>query len=523
MQRSHIKSGLLRSIFLVGAVLFLNSCGGGGSGDGGAPEVAPTTSALVSSRSPDNNDINVSSNIDITITADPSLLTDTLLFTVWDLGQNENCFFTWGGLNCPYATAPRSFEAPTIQGNTATLKSNPRVPLSPDTNYLIVLSNDFTDSADDDFLLYWKIRTKPAGVFLDSPVINIGYRTESSEGVTNARGEYEYLPGESVTFFIADLVFPTVPAKGTVTPLDLAGTTDINDPKVVNMIRFLQTLDMFKDPLTNITISDFVKPFITPVDFSLSVSDFENSKPIKDLIASVSNSNLGFKNLVTTASAKSNFQRQLDALEKLKFNASTLPGKYDVVADNVAGTQQLTFNADGSVDIVWSDGSEEILSWSVNSKGQLLLSGSTSSDTLTLTSGSQSSGKLDLVLDDEDGLVNSPGTIKLTAGLTTTFDGSYNFTATSTTPFNSLNFPCENASGVMSIENSTGTGSVTGTPSGGTASISGIVQPDGSLSSVDLADSVYSIDVTGKISGTSGSGTWDEPFGCAGTWAMTKN
>ena len=513
-------------IFLIiGVSVWLVACGGGGGGGDDDPEAAPTTSALVSARSPDHNDINVSSNVDITITADPSILNDTLFFSVWDLGQNENCFFTFGGLNCAYATAPLSFVTPTIQGNTATLKINPLFPLIPETNYLVVLSNDFTASEDDDFLLYWTFRTKPGGVFLDSPVVNIDYRTESSEGVTNEQGLFEYLPGESVTFFIGDLVFPTVTAKNTVTPLDLAGTTDIDDPKVVNMIRFLQTLDMFKDPLTDITIAEDIKTLITPVDFNLSVSAFENSAPIMDLIAksNINNSNLGFDNLVTTASAKSNFQRQLDALEKLNFNPSTLPGIYDVVVDAVAGTHQLTFNAGGSVDIVWSDGSADIGTWSVNSSGQLLLSGSTFSDILTLTSGSQSSGDLDLVLDDEDGLVNSPGTIKLAAGLTTTFDGSYIFTANSTTPFNNIDIPCENASGVMSIENSIATISVTGDISGGIASISGIVQPDGSLSLEDLANPVYSINVTGIISGTSGSGTWNEPFGCAGTWVMTKN
>ena len=509
---------MIMGIALLGMAGMLASCGGSGGGDDDNPEVAPTTSVLVSTRSPDHNDINVSSNTDITITADPSILNDTLFFTLWDLGQNEGCFYTWAGINCAYGTG--RFRTPTIQGNTATL--NLLFPLTPETNYLVVLSNDFTASEDDDFLLYWTFRTKPGGVFLDSPVVNIDYRTESSEGVTNAQGLFEYLPGESVTFFIGDLVFPTVPAKATVTPLDLAGKTDIDDPIVVNMIRLLQTLDLYKDPLTDITIPEPIKAAATPVDFNLSESDFENSAAVMALVAEVSKYNF-VGSLIATTAAKSNFQRQLDALEKLNFNASTLPGIYDVVVDAVAGTQQLTINVGGSADFVWSDGGEESGTWAVNSSGQLLLSNSTFSDILTLTSGSQLSGDLEVVIDDEDGLVNSPGTIKLTAGLTTTFDGSYNFTAISTTFLNNFNIPCENASGVMSIENSMLTGSVTGASSGGTASISGTVQPDGSLSSVDLASSVSSFNVTGIISGASGIGTWNETFGCAGTWEMTKN
>ena len=62
------------------------------------------------------------------------------------------------------------------------------------------------------------------GVFLDSPVINIGYRTDTLEGITSSLGEYEYLPGETVTCFIVNLEFPHVQASGKVTALDIAGT-----------------------------------------------------------------------------------------------------------------------------------------------------------------------------------------------------------------------------------------------------------------------------------------------------------
>ena len=76
------------------------------------------------------------------------------------------------------------------------------------------------------------------GQFIDSPVANIGYRTESiPDGVTNANGQFKYLEGETVTFFIGDLEFPPAPATEKVTPLDLAGSTDTSDPTVINIIR----------------------------------------------------------------------------------------------------------------------------------------------------------------------------------------------------------------------------------------------------------------------------------------------
>ena len=122
------------------------------------------------------------------------------------------------------------------------------------------------------------------GVFLDSPVINIGYRTETLEGITNSKGEYQYLAGETVTFFIGDLIFPAVKATGTVTPLDLADTKDINDSDVVNMIRLLQTLDQDANPDNGITITEAAKSAATQVDFGLSESEFENAAAVTSLI-----------------------------------------------------------------------------------------------------------------------------------------------------------------------------------------------------------------------------------------------
>ena len=87
------------------------------------------------------------------------------------------------------------------------------------------------------------------GVFIDSPVINIGYRTETQNGVTNSRGEFKYHPGETITFFIGDLEFPPVLAGERVTPLDMADTDDITHPMVINIARLLQTLD--KDGLSD--------------------------------------------------------------------------------------------------------------------------------------------------------------------------------------------------------------------------------------------------------------------------------
>ena len=113
------------------------------------------------------------------------------------------------------------------------------------------------------------------GVFVDSPVINIGYRTATQNGVTNSRGEFKYYPGETVTFFIGALEFPPVLADKIVTPLDIANTDNPFNPMVINIIRLLQTLDKDGDPSNGIVITDAARTNAVAIDFDLSIDDFE--------------------------------------------------------------------------------------------------------------------------------------------------------------------------------------------------------------------------------------------------------
>jgi hypothetical protein len=126
--------------------------------------------------------------------------------------------------------------------------------------------------------------TASTGTFVDSPVINIGYKTDTLEGVTNDKGEYDYVEGESVTFFIGDLVLPATKAQGVVTPLDLVGTTDAQDVKVINMLRLLQTLDQDGDPSNGLTITEDAKSVATEVNLSLPIDEFAALPAVIELI-----------------------------------------------------------------------------------------------------------------------------------------------------------------------------------------------------------------------------------------------
>ena len=185
------------------------------------------------------------------------------------------------------------------------------------------------------------------GVFVDSPVVNIGYRTETHEGVTNGEGEYEYEAGETVTFFIGDLEFPPTAANGIVTPLDIAGTTDTNDNKVINMVRLLQSLDTDGD-LSSIDIGDSAADMAAPVTdpvafFSQSVDDFANDGTVTNLVINAGQPT----GLVSVEDAKSHLESSLEDQEVAFTKEGGLTGGWllDTSKETGNGTEHFIFLA----------------------------------------------------------------------------------------------------------------------------------------------------------------------------------
>ena len=126
--------------------------------------------------------------------------------------------------------------------------------------------------------------------------------------MTNNLGEYEFLEGETVTFFIGELELPSVNAASTVTPLDMANSQDTSDTTVVNIIRLLQTLDEDGDPDNGITITETATTSATQVDFNLSEIDFESSTAVTSLVSSSGSTNT---TLISANDAIANFEDTL--------------------------------------------------------------------------------------------------------------------------------------------------------------------------------------------------------------------
>ena len=86
------------------------------------------------------------------------------------------------------------------------------------------------------------------GHFIDSPVAGLSYRGPTQMGVTQSGkpeggGGFLFFPGETIEFSIGSVVIGEAAAAKRVSPLDIFQDADINDPRVIDVARILQTLD----------------------------------------------------------------------------------------------------------------------------------------------------------------------------------------------------------------------------------------------------------------------------------------
>jgi len=190
------------------------------------------------------------------------------------------------------------------------------------------------------------------GVFIDSPVINIGYRTATQNGDTNSRGEFKYLAGETVTFFIGDMEFPPVLAAEVVTPLDMADTDDVAHHMVINIIRLLQSLDKDGDPDNGINITQTAKDNAVFLDFDLSVEGFETQIGI-DLFIANGGQDTAQSDLVDTVLALVHFvaslilSGEIDSEDEPVDNQSLI-GTWEIASPTDADFYMLSLLEDGT-------------------------------------------------------------------------------------------------------------------------------------------------------------------------------
>lgn len=98
------------------------------------------------------------------------------------------------------------------------------------------------------------------GRMIDDPVQGLAYQTEhGAKGLTGPNGEYNYVQGEWVDFFLGTRFLARVPAKGIVTPIDMAA----NPNMLQNLLVLFQSLDQDGNPFNGIVIPEAASQVFT--------------------------------------------------------------------------------------------------------------------------------------------------------------------------------------------------------------------------------------------------------------------
>ncbi|MBC2733981.1 MAG: hypothetical protein HF981_06455 [Desulfobacteraceae bacterium] len=122
--------------------------------------------------------------------------------------------------------------------------------------------------------------------FIDSPVGGMTFQTPTHYGRTDESGAFDYFPGETVDLAIGGIYIGSTPVDHKISPLDLFQNSDIDDLRVINMARLLQSLDADADPNKGIQITDAVETAFAAAmaGKGLDSIDFTDDDLVEDII-----------------------------------------------------------------------------------------------------------------------------------------------------------------------------------------------------------------------------------------------
>ena len=158
------------------------------------------------------------------------------------------------------------------------------------------------------------------GYFIDSAVQGLHYYTDTQSGVTDMNGAFSYLQGETVQFYMGNVLIGEGTAKSFMTPVNLVpGATDETHPTVTNIGRFLQTMDMDADPTNGINLPGFVTSEMRDrhIDFTMHPDDFGMHEEVVMLMATIGALDQAYYDrvMVSSQSAQAHMGETLSSME----------------------------------------------------------------------------------------------------------------------------------------------------------------------------------------------------------------
>ena len=176
------------------------------------------------------------------------------------------------------------------------------------------------------------------GRFIDGPVSGLYYKSGALEGFTNAKGEFRYIVGESTQFSyegitIGEAKVKFVNGRPFVTPRSFI-TGGEHESTLVNILRFLQTLDTNNNHDDGISLADIDDAIVLPeINFNQSSESFEGDSNLQNVLAAVINKVA----LISSSEALNNFE---SASESVGLNVDEdedgTPDLYDAFPEDSA-------------------------------------------------------------------------------------------------------------------------------------------------------------------------------------------
>ncbi|MBT8421510.1 MAG: family 16 glycosylhydrolase [Gammaproteobacteria bacterium] len=98
--------------------------------------------------------------------------------------------------------------------------------------------------------------TTQTGVLLDAPVSGVFFESRDGvSGLTDNAGQFDYLRGDRVRFWIGDIELGSAFGAPFITPVELTGSADPSAQAVVNQLIFLQSIDEDENLANGISVS----------------------------------------------------------------------------------------------------------------------------------------------------------------------------------------------------------------------------------------------------------------------------
>ena len=217
------------------------------------------------------------------------------------------------------------------------------------------------------------------GVFLDSAVEGLGYVSGDSAGLTNAEGEFVYEVGKAVRFTVGDIVIGEALGQRLMTPITLVNGGDTDHPTVLNIARFLQSIDEDDNVSNGILITEQARDLARgkSINFAQSIDAFSNDGNVQIIVSELSAvTKGGARGLVSSTVAQAHLKSTIWGYYSGQYSGSFRGGD--------SGTWNVTLLPDGS--IIGSG-------FSNNLRGSFAVNGRVGTDgTLNFATGGTSTG-----------------------------------------------------------------------------------------------------------------------------------